>query len=55
MVDNSDGHLMWYMWVYTFGPSLGAVIAGVFQIAHVSTIEKISSNASNKSVNLKKV
>ena len=43
MVENEDGHLTRYLWVYTLGPTVGAAIAGAFQIRHTSTIAKIQS------------
>ena len=43
-----DGHLTWYLWIYTVGPAVGGVIAGAFQILHASTIRKIQNSIPNK-------
>ena len=39
-IDEKD-HLTQYAWVYTVGPAVGAIIAGIVQILHARTIKRI--------------
>ena len=46
MLDMEDKtHLYQYVWVYTTGPVIGAVIAGLIQIVHAKTIDDIGEAA----------